>query len=72
MLPLQVTMKWGLPQEISVGQKLRMNYEIPPDSSVLVHIMATRIDRKLEYTATLVRNLQKNVTYANLGILNLS
>ena len=53
-------MKWGLPQEMSVGQKLRMNYEIPPDSSVLVHIMATRIDRKLEYTATLVRNLQKN------------
>ena len=64
-------MKWGLPQEISVGQKLRMNYEIPPDSSVLVHIMATRIDRKLEYTATLVRNLQKNVIYRQSPIFSL-
>lgn len=49
-----IDIRWGLAKELPVIHKLRMNYDIPPDSSVKVHIMATQIDRKLEYSATLV------------------
>lgn len=47
--------RWGLPTEVIVSHKLRMNYhDLPPGSSVTASIMATKIDRKLDYTATLV------------------
>ena len=58
-----IDIRWGLAKELSVIHKLRMNYDIPPDSSVKVHIMATQIDRKLEYSATLVlRQLAQTLT----------
>jgi hypothetical protein len=53
-----VDFRWGLPQNLSSLHKLRMSYgDLPPDSLVTVTIMATKVDRKVDYSAILVIKL---------------
>ena len=50
-----VDFRWGLFRTTPVLHKLRINYDdFPPDAVVNVDIVATKVDRKTEYSAILV------------------
>ena len=42
-----------MPHQLSKEHKMRLVYELPPKSYAPVHIRATRVERKLDYFATL-------------------
>lgn len=60
----QFEMKWGLPVSMMVWHKLRLDHpQLPPDSSVTASVFATRIDRTMDYTATLVAHYQVAIIF---------
>ena len=51
-----VDFRWGLFRTTPVLHKLRINYDdFPADAVVVVDIVATKVDRKTEYSAVLVK-----------------
>ena len=46
-------LRWGLTQSIRKIQRLRLAYDMPPNSRTKVHIKAIRVERRIDYFATL-------------------
>ena len=46
-------LRWGLTQNIRKIQRLRLAYDMPPNSRTKVHIKAIRVERRIDYFATL-------------------
>lgn len=59
-----IDFRWGLPHVVSGVHKLRINYnDFPADSTVNVNIVATRKDRKTEYSAVLVNHFTRTMVF---------
>ena len=46
-------LRWGLTQNIRKIQRLRLAYDMLPNSRIKVHIKAIRVERRIDYFATL-------------------
>ena len=46
-------LQWGLAQSLHKIQRLRLAYDMPPNSRTKVHIKAIRVERRIDYFATL-------------------
>ena len=46
-------LRWGLSENIRKIQRLRLAYDMPPNSRTKVHIKAIRVERRIDYFATL-------------------
>ena len=68
----ELDLKWGLPVNVMVSHKLRLDYpQLPPDSSVTAIVFATKIDRRMDYMATLVAHYQVILDFHNNEVLQL-
>ena len=46
-------LQWGIAQKLPKIQRLRLAYDMPPNSRTKVHIKAIRVERRIDYFATL-------------------
>ena len=51
-------LRWGLPQTLPKLQRLRLAYDMPPNSRTKVHIKAIRVERRIDYFATLASHYE--------------
>jgi len=55
----QINIEWGLPIHFIVWHKIRLFYsQLPPVVTIKAAVLATSIERKMDYTATLVAHYQ--------------
>ena len=50
--------RWGLAQMLPRNHRMRLAYDIPPNSRTVVHIKAVRVEQRIDYFATLASHYE--------------